>query len=159
FAESAAYFPSGRAVHTGNPIRAAVLGAPRPARARPGLLVFGGSAGAHRVNTAMLEAAGSLRDALAGVEVTHQTGVVDLDAVRAGYAALGLDARIEPFIDDMGAAYAGADVVVARAGAMTCAELTALGLPAVLVPYPYAADDHQRLNAEVLARAGAAEIV
>ena len=73
--------------------------------------------------------------------------------------ALGVAARVEPFIADMGAAYARADLVVARAGAMSCAEVTARGLPAVLVPYPHAADDHQRRNAEVLATAGAAELI
>jgi UDP-N-acetylglucosamine--N-acetylmuramyl-(pentapeptide) pyrophosphoryl-undecaprenol N-acetylglucosamine transferase len=71
----------------------------------------------------------------------------------------GSASRVEPFIADMGGAYAEADVVVARAGAMTCAEVTAVGLPAILVPYPYAADDHQRRNAEVLVHAGAAEMI
>jgi len=93
------------------------------------------------------------------LDVTHQTGVADLETTRARYAAIGLPARVEPFIADMGSAYAAADVVVARAGAMTCAEVTAVGLPAILVPYPYAADDHQRRNAEVLTRAGAAEMI
>jgi UDP-N-acetylglucosamine--N-acetylmuramyl-(pentapeptide) pyrophosphoryl-undecaprenol N-acetylglucosamine transferase len=94
-----------------------------------------------------------------GLDVTHQTGAADVDAVRARYAGLGLTVRVVPFITDMGAAYAAADVVVGRAGAMTCAEVTAVGLPAILVPYPYAADDHQRRNAEVLAAAGAAETI
>jgi UDP-N-acetylglucosamine--N-acetylmuramyl-(pentapeptide) pyrophosphoryl-undecaprenol N-acetylglucosamine transferase len=158
FAESAARFPGGRAVHTGNPVRADLL-RPRRPRERPGLLVFGGSAGAHRVNEATLEALQRLGRAAKDLDIVHQTGVADLDTARARYAALGLPARVEPFIADMGSAYAGADVVVARAGAMTCAELTAVGLPAILVPYPYAADDHQRRNAEVLVAAGAAEMI
>ena len=158
FAESMAYLPRTRAVHTGNPVRADLL-RPRPPRARPGLLVFGGSAGAHRLNQAMLDALGHLGPTLAALDLTHQTGEADLDMVRAAYAARGLTAHIEPFIRDMGAAYAAADVVVARAGATTCAELTAVGLPAILVPYPYAADDHQRRNAEVLVRAGAADMI
>src|SRR5204863_1619932 len=87
--------------------------------------------------------------------VTHQTGAADVDEVRAAYAALGLPARVEPFITDMAGAYATADVVISRAGAMSCAEVTAVGLPAILVPYPHAADDHQRRNAEVLVAAGA----
>src|SRR5436309_2972421 len=128
-------------------------------RARPGRLVFGGSGGAHRLNEATVAALGTLGEGARALDVTHQTGAADLDAVRAGYAALGLPARVEPFITDMGAAYAAADLVVARAGAMTCAELTAVGLPAILVPYPYAADDHQRRNAEVLVRGGAAEMI
>ncbi len=158
FAESIALLPPGRAVHTGNPVRADLI-RPRPARARPGLLVFGGSAGAHRLNQAMLDALAALGPALAHLDVTHQTGAADLEAVRRAYAARGLAARVEPFIADMGAAYAAADLVVARAGATTCAELTAVGLPAILVPYPYATDDHQRRNAEVLVQAGAAEMI
>ncbi|HJQ82804.1 MAG TPA: glycosyltransferase, partial [Candidatus Binatia bacterium] len=157
FAESAPYFGA-RAVHTGNPIRAGLL-RPRPSRALPGVLVFGGSAGAHRLNQATVEALTLLGPAARALEVTHQTGDADLAAVEAGYAALGLRVRVEPFIADMGAAYAVADVVVARAGAMTCAEVTAVGLPAILVPYPHAADDHQRRNAEVLVTAGAAEMI
>ena len=162
FAESVAAFPPGRAVHTGNPIRAGVLAAARTAhgeRTRPGLLVFGGSGGARRLNQATVEAMGLLGATARVIDVTHQTGPADLEAVRAGYAALDLPVRVLPFIDDMGAAYAGADVVVGRAGAMTCAELTAIGLPAILVPYPYAADDHQRRNAEVLVAGGAAEMI
>jgi UDP-N-acetylglucosamine--N-acetylmuramyl-(pentapeptide) pyrophosphoryl-undecaprenol N-acetylglucosamine transferase len=158
FAESVAFFPRGRAVHTGNPVRADVL-RPRPPRARPGLLVFGGSGGAHKLNEATVGALAALGPAARGLDVTHQTGTADADAVRARYAALGLTVRVEPFITDMGGAYAAADLVVGRAGAMTCAEVTALGLPAILVPYPYAADDHQRRNAEVLTAAGAAETI
>ena len=82
-----------------------------------------------------------------------------MEAVRTEYRDLGLAVQVEPFITDMGAAYACADLVLARAGAMSCAEITALGLPAILVPYPYAADDHQRRNAEVLVQAGAAEMI
>jgi len=158
FAESIRFFPPGRAVHTGNPVRADLL-RPRPARTRPGLLVFGGSAGAHKLNEATVGALAVLGPTARGLDVTHQTGAADVDAVRARYAGLGLTVRVEPFITDMGAAYAAADVVVGRAGAMTCAEVTAVGLPAILVPYPYAADDHQRRNAEVLAAAGAAETI
>src|SRR2546428_418258 len=137
---------------------------PRPPLPRGGPAPAPGRAaraarGAHRLNQAMLDALGHLGPILATLDLTHQTGEADLDMVRAAYAARGLAARIEPFIRDMGAAYAAADLVVARAGATTCAELTAVGLPAILVPYPYAADDHQRRNAEVLVRAGAAEMI
>jgi UDP-N-acetylglucosamine--N-acetylmuramyl-(pentapeptide) pyrophosphoryl-undecaprenol N-acetylglucosamine transferase len=121
--------------------------------------VFGGSAGAHRLNEATVDALRVLGPRAAALDVTHQTGSADVAAVRARYGELGIPARVEPFIADMGAAYAAADVVVARAGAMTCAEVTAVGLPAILVPYPYAADDHQRRNAEVLVAAGAAETI
>jgi UDP-N-acetylglucosamine--N-acetylmuramyl-(pentapeptide) pyrophosphoryl-undecaprenol N-acetylglucosamine transferase len=162
FAESLPFFPRERAVHTGNPLRAGVLAAAgrlRPRGERLGLLVYGGSQGARQLNRATVDALRLLGPAAATFAITHQTGTADVDEVRAGYAGLGIEATIVPFIDDMGAAYAAADLVVGRAGAMTCAEVTALGLPAVLVPYPHAADDHQRRNAEVLAAAGAAELI
>jgi UDP-N-acetylglucosamine--N-acetylmuramyl-(pentapeptide) pyrophosphoryl-undecaprenol N-acetylglucosamine transferase len=158
FEESIAFFPPGRALHTGNPVRTDLLRT-RPARDRLGLLVFGGSAGAHRLNQATLEALRILGPAARVLDVTHQTGTTDLEAVGAGYTALDLPVRVESFIADMGATYSAADVVIARAGAMTCAEVTAVGLPVILVPYPYAADDHQRRNAEVLVAAGAAEMI
>ena len=126
---------------------------------RPVVLVFGGSAGAHRLNEATVDALDVLGPAARILDVTHQTGSADEAAVRERYAALGLPVRVAPFITDMGAAYAAADVVVGRAGAMTCAEVTAVGLPSILVPYPYAADDHQRRNAEALEQAGAAVVL
>jgi len=160
FAESSRWFPSGRAVHTGNPIRGDLVRRRTPrADGRTGVLVFGGSGGAHRVNEAALGAFEALGTQAARLAITHQTGRADADAVRTAYARLGLAARVDAFIDDMGGAYADADVAIARAGATSCAELTAVGLPAILVPYPFAADDHQRLNAEVLVRAGAAEMI
>jgi UDP-N-acetylglucosamine--N-acetylmuramyl-(pentapeptide) pyrophosphoryl-undecaprenol N-acetylglucosamine transferase len=136
-----------------------VLEAPRVPRDRLGLLVMGGSGGAHQVNAMVVEAAGYIEDLLRHVDVFHQTGQADAQLMRAAWGALGLAARVEPFIEDMGAAYAAADVVVSRAGAMSCAELTALGLPSILMPYPFAADDHQRANAEVLVGAGAAAMI
>jgi len=159
FEETVARFAPGQAVYTGNPIRMRVIEAPRAPRARLGLLVMGGSGGAHQVNAMTVEAAGYVTDLLRDVDVFHQTGPADAPAMRAAWVQLGLPARVEPFIEDMGAAYAAADVVVSRAGAMSCAELTALGLPSILIPYPFAADDHQRANAEVLVRAGAAAMI
>jgi UDP-N-acetylglucosamine--N-acetylmuramyl-(pentapeptide) pyrophosphoryl-undecaprenol N-acetylglucosamine transferase len=160
FAEASTYFPRGRAVHTGNPVRPSVLAAPaRVLRDGIGLLVFGGSQGAHHLNeatVAALEVLGTVPD---GLRVTHQTGEVDRTWVAEAYRRLGLDARVEAFVDDMGSAYTAADLVIARAGAMSCAEITAVGLPAVLVPYPFAADDHQRRNGEILATAGAARLI
>ena len=159
FEEAARFFPAGRAVHTGNPVRARVLAAPPTAHPTPGLLVFGGSQGARRLNDAIVGAAERL-GALAGeLRIRHQTGTPDHDRVVAAWSRLGIAAKVDAFVDDMGAAYADADLVVARAGAMSCAEITARGLPAILVPYPHAADDHQRHNAEALVRAGAAILI
>lgn len=160
FAEAARWLPAGRAVHTGNPLRPEVLAAPpAPPAAGVGLLVFGGSQGAQRINAAALDALARLGPAAAALRIVHQTGAAEREQVAAGYARLGLRARVEAFIDDMGAAYRAADVVVARAGAMSCSEIAAMGLPAILVPYPWAADDHQRANATVLVDAGAARMI
>jgi UDP-N-acetylglucosamine--N-acetylmuramyl-(pentapeptide) pyrophosphoryl-undecaprenol N-acetylglucosamine transferase len=159
FEDAIRRFAPGQAVYTGNPIRTRVIESPRMRRERLGLLVMGGSGGAHQVNAMTVKAAGHIVEILRGVDVFHQTGPADAAAMRVEWAQLGLAARVEPFIDDMGAAYAAADLVVSRAGAMSCAELTALGLPSILIPYPFAADDHQRANAEVLVRAGAAAMI
>jgi len=158
FPESTAYFPAERTIETGNPVPAA---AARALERRAGFstLIFGGSAGAHRLNEVGVEAMARVAAAGAALRVVHQTGDADFESVRGRYREWGIDAEVRRFIDDMGAAYAGADVVVCRAGATTLAELTALGKPAVLVPYPYAADDHQRKNAESLVARGAATMI
>ena len=106
----------------------------------------------------MVEAAPRLA-AAGAVDVTHQTGERDVELVRAGYRSAGLEARVEPFLYAMDREMKSADVVVSRAGATTIAELAAVGRAAVLVPLPTAADDHQKKNAEVLAAAGAAELI
>jgi UDP-N-acetylglucosamine--N-acetylmuramyl-(pentapeptide) pyrophosphoryl-undecaprenol N-acetylglucosamine transferase len=159
FEEAARFFPAGRAVHTGNPVRTAVLAAAPTDHDTPGLLVFGGSQGARHLNEAILVATERLGALAAGLRIRHQTGTADHDRVVDGWRRLGIAARVDAFVDDMGRAYADADLVVARAGAMSCAEITARGLPAILVPYPHAADDHQRHNAEALVRAGAAILI
>jgi UDP-N-acetylglucosamine--N-acetylmuramyl-(pentapeptide) pyrophosphoryl-undecaprenol N-acetylglucosamine transferase len=158
FADANAYFPARKVVLTGNPVRRFPPPVATP-RAGFTLLVFGGSQGAHRLNEAMADAAGALRDGIADLRVIHQTGAADCYALRGRYASLSVTADVREFIDDMGAAYAAADLVVCRAGATTVAELTSLGKPAILVPYPFAADDHQRANASVLASHGAAIMV
>ncbi|MFM7142301.1 MAG: undecaprenyldiphospho-muramoylpentapeptide beta-N-acetylglucosaminyltransferase [Alphaproteobacteria bacterium] len=149
------------AVVTGNPVRAlAVEGvesrAPASSDGRFHVLVFGGSAGAHRLNSVVPEALARVGRPLA---VEHQTGRTDVEAVAEAYRRLGLDARVTAFIDDMARAYARADLVVCRAGATTIAELTALGKAAILVPFPFAAGDHQRLNGQSLVDEGAARMV
>jgi UDP-N-acetylglucosamine--N-acetylmuramyl-(pentapeptide) pyrophosphoryl-undecaprenol N-acetylglucosamine transferase len=165
--ESTVTFFGGRGFVAGNPVRPEFLAADgtgnvdsgRDAPAAPRILIFGGSQGAHAINMAMVEAAPRLAAHRGGVAVTHQTGERDLARVRDGYGAAGLEARVEPFLYEMHREMKAADIVVCRAGATTIAECTAAGKPAVLIPLPTAADDHQRKNAEVLAAAGAAELI
>jgi len=158
FEEANAYFPPDKVVLTGNPVRPFP---PPPAAPRSGftLLVFGGSQGAHRLNEALANAAALLHEAIAALRVIHQTGAGDREALVARYAELGLAADVREFIEDMGAAYHAADLVVCRSGATTVAELTTLGKPSILVPYPFAADDHQRANASVVAGHGAGILI
>ena len=123
------------------------------------VLIFGGSQGAHAINVAMVEAAPRLAASGIRLAITHQTGERDLDLVRAAYQRAGLEARVEAFIYEIDREMKAADVVIARSGATTLAELAASGRPAILVPLPTSTDDHQRKNAEVVARAGAAAVV
>ncbi len=156
--EGTSGFAPEKCVLTGNPVRAAVAAAGERERTFTGrrLLVMGGSLGAHAINEYVVEHLAALREA--GVEIRHQTGERDYDGVRAAYVAAGYDAGcVSAFMDDMGAAYAWADLALCRAGATTVAELCAAGLPAMLIPFPYAAHDHQSGNAIALSRAGAAD--
>jgi len=133
----------------------------RPPRRLPGppfrLLVFGGSQGARQINEAMTNAAPALREAR--VTVFHQTGAADRDRVAAAYADAGVEATVVEFERNMPDRYHWADLAVCRSGALTVAELALAGLPAIFVPYPYAADDHQAMNARALADAGAARVL
>lgn len=156
--ESSAYFPRGKVVVAGNPVRWQEL--PKVARDEKfTLLVFGGSAGAHRINLGAVEALKKLRDLASGLRVIHQTGEADFVATRRAYGGLPFEAEVLPFIERMDEAYGRADLVLCRAGASTLAELTAFGKAAILVPYPYAAYDHQRWNAQALRERGAAEMI
>jgi UDP-N-acetylglucosamine--N-acetylmuramyl-(pentapeptide) pyrophosphoryl-undecaprenol N-acetylglucosamine transferase len=158
FPEAHAYFPPAKVVLTGNPVRP-FPASPAAPRAGFTLLVFGGSQGAHRLNEALANAAAALREAIPALRIIHQTGAGDRDALVARYAELGIAADVRAFIEDMGAAYHAADLVVCRSGATTVAELTTLGKPSILVPYPFAADDHQRANASVVAEHGAGILI
>ncbi|MBK6847177.1 MAG: undecaprenyldiphospho-muramoylpentapeptide beta-N-acetylglucosaminyltransferase [Proteobacteria bacterium] len=165
FPQAEQRLPPGRAVLLGNPLRrelVAALQQPRPAPGTgPGrqLLVLGGSQGARALNEAITAAALRLVGALPALLITHQTGPADAPWVAARYQQAGVAARVEPFIQDMAEVYRKADLVLSRSGATTLAELTVAGLPAVLVPYPHAADDHQTANAAELAQAGAAVLL
>jgi UDP-N-acetylglucosamine--N-acetylmuramyl-(pentapeptide) pyrophosphoryl-undecaprenol N-acetylglucosamine transferase len=166
FEEALSYFPRTGFV-AGNPVRPEFFQAndkesndhdDRP-RTAARVLIFGGSQGAHAINLAMVEAASRLAATGIRLAITHQTGERDLDLVRTAYQRAALPARVEAFIFEIDGEMKAADLVVCRAGATTLAELTAAGRPAILVPLPTATDDHQRKNAEVLARAGAAIVV
>jgi len=167
--EAAVAYPStlthfrGKGFTSGIPVRAEFftdhrvdVGGPGPAVR---VLIFGGSQGAHAINVAAVAAAARLAAGPVPIAITHQTGERDVDMVREGYRAAAVDARVEPFLFEMAREMREADLVVCRAGAMTLAEVAAAGRPAVLVPLPTAADDHQRRNAEVLVAAGAARLL
>ena len=160
FAPAASSFRNARV--TGIPVRKAFFEPQARAADGPRLLVFGGSQGARVLNRAMPEILTRLLEAVPGLRVLHQAGARLVDEARAAFAATGADAsrwEVSAFLDDMPARFAAADLVLARAGASTVAELCAAGKPSLLVPFPLAADDHQRRNAEVLAAAGAAEVL
>ncbi|HKY09748.1 MAG TPA: undecaprenyldiphospho-muramoylpentapeptide beta-N-acetylglucosaminyltransferase, partial [Candidatus Binatia bacterium] len=158
YAQSAVFFPGARVIETGNPVRWQKL-PPAVKRSKFSLLVFGGSAGARRINYAVVDALAALADLQDEIFITHQTGALDFPAIKEAYAKLPFDAEVTPFIDAMDHAYANADLVLCRAGATTVAELTAFGKAAILVPYPYAIYDHQRGNALALQERGAAEMI
>lgn len=152
------------AMHVGNPVRADIAAVPQPAERMQGrvgalrVLVVGGSLGAQALNDAMPKA---LAEIAADVrpEVVHQAGLKHIEQLQAGYASAGVKAEVLAFVDDMAARYGWCDVVVCRAGALTVAELAAAGVASVLVPYPYAVDDHQTTNAKFLVDAGAAMLL
>ncbi len=162
FPRTAQFFPPHKAVYTGNPLRwntAVFPGHPSPRSEDLTVLVFGGSTGARHLNQVVPHALALLQQGGKTCRLIHQTGKADHTEVSTTYAQLHLKADVVPFIENMQEMYVAADLVVCRAGAMTIAELTALGKPAILIPYPYAADDHQRANAEVLVQAGAARMI
>lgn len=155
------------AVTTGNPLRPEVLtGDPERARlaARltrrgPVLLVLGGSQGAHAINRWVAQALPEVARELPRLQIVHQCGPRDCTWLRQAYREVNLRAWVRPFLDRIGDFYALATLAVARAGATTLAELAAVGLPAILVPYPYAVDGHQRANAQLASDRGGAVVV
>jgi UDP-N-acetylglucosamine--N-acetylmuramyl-(pentapeptide) pyrophosphoryl-undecaprenol N-acetylglucosamine transferase len=157
----------GHEVHAraiGNPVRRDISAVPPPAERFAGrtgpirILVIGGSQGAARLNAVVPFALKRLAGSLA-FDVRHQAGERWLEAGRASYAQAGVRADVRPFIEDMSEAYAWADLVICRAGALTISELAAAGVAAVLVPFPNAVDDHQAYNAQYLVREGAAVLI
>jgi UDP-N-acetylglucosamine--N-acetylmuramyl-(pentapeptide) pyrophosphoryl-undecaprenol N-acetylglucosamine transferase len=162
FDKSLSFF-RGKGVVTGNPVRREFFEV--PARERKdgdfSVLVFGGSQGAHAINEAMVAALPQLENLRRLLRITHQTGEADLERVRDEYvnAGWGERADVRPYIDDMVVSFSQADLVISRAGATTTAELIAAGKAAIMIPFPLAADDHQRKNAEALEGEGAARVI
>ena len=162
FPDEAHIFPAGRTVITGNPVRQAIRSAAESADRKgfgaPRLLVAGGSLGASAINAAVVKALPEL--VAAGVELRHQTGPADFEKIKLAYKELGVDSSgVSVFIEDMAGAYAWADLALCRAGATTVAELTVSGSASLLIPFPYAAGDHQTANARMLAQNGAAVLL
>ncbi len=153
------FFPYKRAHVLGNPIRRGLLEnflRPKTKHETFTLLIFGGSLGAKGLNTRVLDALPHLADLKGELQIIHQTGKADLETVKQGYAAQQFPADVREFIDDMAGAYLGATLVLCRAGATTLAELTVCKKASILVPFPFATDDHQAVNAKALVDAGAA---
>lgn len=158
--EQAATHFGRKAVVTGSPVRAEFFQAkPRDHKPPFTLLVFGGSRGAAAINRGVVEALDALEKCGLALRFVHQTGERDHTSVRMAYARRGINAEVLPFITDMPARLAAADLVICRAGASSVAELCAAGRAAILVPFPQATDQHQLRNAEALVRAGAARLV
>ena len=162
FAMSKKYFPAHKVVETGNMIReefSEAKSAQVPASEKFTVLVLGGSQGAHSINKAVLESLDSLASVKNRLHIIHQTGQPDEAEARTVYADKGFSADAQAFIYDMAEQYRQASLIICRAGATTLAEVTALGIPAVLVPFPFAAHNHQVHNARELVAGGAAQVI
>lgn len=163
FDEAQRYFPKDRVVVSGNPVRKEILSVANeegPGHGKMTFFVFGGSQGALRLNSAVVEALPELSDIKDRFRVIHQTGArQDHGSIEGAYRSAGVEARVFGFTDRIWDCYREADVVMARSGATTVAELCALRIPSLLVPYPYAADDHQRANALGMTKTGGAIMI
>jgi UDP-N-acetylglucosamine--N-acetylmuramyl-(pentapeptide) pyrophosphoryl-undecaprenol N-acetylglucosamine transferase len=163
FSESHGHFPAEKVRLIGNPVREEIIAIrcqmPQRAPHRPfTVLVAGGSQGARSINTAVIDMLPHI-DEPASLQLIHQCGSDDLDRLRQAYATAGISARVEAFFSDMDRQYAQADLVICRAGATTVAELTCIGLPAIFIPFPHAADNHQEINAGWVVSADAGEMI
>lgn len=158
FEETAEYFHNPQV--TGVPVRAAFFKIPsKPRGGKPTMLVFGGSQGARAINQAITQCLPDLLQQLPDLHIIHQTGERDYNDALAAASQFGESVEVHRFIDDMPAFFARADLLVCRSGASTVAEIAAAGKPAIFIPFPRAADDHQRVNAQAFARAGAAVVL
>jgi UDP-N-acetylglucosamine--N-acetylmuramyl-(pentapeptide) pyrophosphoryl-undecaprenol N-acetylglucosamine transferase len=160
FPETAGYFAPGKAEVTGLPVREEFFAIPpKPRGDRLHVLITGGSQGSRTLNRASRESWPLFRTAGFKVRIVHQCGAAGAEEIRREFAASGLDGGVTPFIADMPAAFREADLVVCRSGAGAVSELAAAGKPSILVPFPFAADDHQTRNAQAIERGGAARLV
>lgn len=154
-------FDQKKIVYTGNPVRSDILELARQGEKKPSLkktiVVLGGSQGAQAINDLLPKAIGAMdRTHITGLKIIHQTGEKDVDRVRQAYHAMGIEAEVEPFFKEMARVYQDTDLVVSRAGATTLAEIAVLGKPALLIPYPHAADNHQQKNGDYYVEGGGA---
>jgi UDP-N-acetylglucosamine--N-acetylmuramyl-(pentapeptide) pyrophosphoryl-undecaprenol N-acetylglucosamine transferase len=162
YAETANRFSRSRVVLSGNPVRAAMAGVQSVSRTEKNfrqLLIFGGSQGAMAINRSVVEMLPQIKKMKTEIHMLHQTGAGDLESVREAYNSYGINAEVSPFIVDMAGAYERADLIICRAGATSLAEITAAGKVPILIPFPFAANDHQTKNARALADAGAAVMI
>jgi len=160
FPETASHFPKDRTEITGLPVREEFFQiAPKPAGEVLNVLITGGSQGSRTLNRAARESWPLLRRAGFPLRLVHQSGTPEFENLRAAFETSGLEGEVVPFIANMPEAFAAAGLVVCRSGAGAVSELAAAGRPSILVPFPFAADDHQTRNAEALARGGAARVI
>ncbi len=157
FPDTGHAFPPEKSILTGNPLRKELAELQKGAGSA--LVIMGGSLGAHSINVTAVEALGQCQEALAGLEIIHQTGAADLAWVEKAYRERSVTVRTQSFIDDMAEVWQKARLVVCRAGGITLSELSRLGIPAIMVPFPQAADNHQMENARHVSAAGAGWII
>ena len=162
YTQTQKYFPQDKVILSGNPVRAAFAAGRSKAKEKKDfwqLLIFGGSQGAEAINKAVINMLPQLQNMKNKVRVVHQTGARQFEKVKKTYKQFGIQVKVLPFIVDMAGAYAAADLIICRAGATSLAEITAAGKAAILIPYPWAANDHQTKNAQAIAKAGAAVVI
>ncbi|WP_187170621.1 undecaprenyldiphospho-muramoylpentapeptide beta-N-acetylglucosaminyltransferase [Salidesulfovibrio onnuriiensis] len=158
FEDTTGGFPAAKTQRTGNPVRKEIFEARGKAGAGRNLLILGGSQGAKAINDAVIDMLPGLMER--GITLLHQAGSADKDRVRRAYEQAGANpAQVKGFMEDMGAAYAWADLAICRSGASTVFEIAAAGVPAIFVPFPFATHDHQTMNARAMEQAGAARLV
>lgn len=162
YAQTRTFFSPEKVVFSGNPVRASLsagTGERNKDKTERCLLIFGGSQGAEAINQSVMDMLPQLQSLTDKIKILHQTGLRQLEDVRKAYAESGIRAVVKDFIVDMAQAYAEADLIICRAGATSLAEITAAGKASVLIPFPWAANDHQLKNAQAMEKEGAAKVI